>query len=72
MDLVLVEGFKRGGHRKIEVHRVANGKPLLHPEDPTIVAVASDGPVSGGLPHVGLDDVEGVAGLVLAHAEAAG
>ena len=48
VDLVLVEGFKRGAHRKIEVHRVANGKPLLHPEDPTIVAVASDGPVSGG------------------------
>ncbi len=72
VDLVLVEGFKRGRHRKIEVHRAANGKPLLHPEDGTVVAVASDGPVSGGLPHVDLDDVAGVAQLVLTHAEAPG
>src|SRR4051794_33614780 len=64
VDLVLVEGFKRGFQRKIEVHRAANGKRLLHPEDPTIVAIASDAPHSGPLPHVDLDDVEGVAGLV--------
>ena len=32
VDLVLVEGFKREPHRKIEVHRAANGKPLLFPE----------------------------------------
>ena len=72
VDFVLVEGFKRGLHRKIEVHRMGNGKPMLHPEDATIVAVASDGPVSGGLPHVHLDDIEGVTRLVLEHAEARG
>jgi len=32
-DLVLVEGFKREPHPKLEIHRVANGKPLLHPGD---------------------------------------
>ncbi len=72
VDLVLIEGFKRGPHRKIEVHRVANGKGLMHPGDATIVAVATDGPSSGTLPHVQPDDVAGVAALVLAHAGAAG
>lgn len=69
VDLVLVEGFKREGHRKIEVHRAANGKPLMHPEDATIIAVASDAPAYGTLPHVHLDDVAGVVRLVLEHAE---
>ena len=69
VDLVLVEGFKTGPHPKIEVHRAANGKAPLHPDDPTIIAVASDGPPAAALPHVHLDDVEGVAGLVLAHAQ---
>ena len=43
VDLVLVEGFKRETHPKLEVYRAAVGKPPLHPEDPNIVAVASDG-----------------------------
>jgi molybdopterin-guanine dinucleotide biosynthesis protein B len=68
VDLVLIEGFKRGTQPKIEVHRAANGKPLLHPEDPSIVAIATDSAVAAALPRVDLDDVAGVAGLVLAHA----
>ena len=43
VDFVLVEGYKRDLHVKIEVHRVANGKPLLYPEDRDIKALASDG-----------------------------
>jgi molybdopterin-guanine dinucleotide biosynthesis protein B len=42
VDLVLVEGFKRAPHPKIEVHRHANGKPLLHPGNASVVAIASD------------------------------
>ena len=42
VDLVLVEGFKRDAFPKIEIHRTANGKPLIHPEDPHIVAIAAD------------------------------
>ena len=38
----LVEGFKSEPHRKIEVYRAANGKPLLFPDDPGIVGIASD------------------------------
>ncbi|HYZ64771.1 MAG TPA: molybdopterin-guanine dinucleotide biosynthesis protein B [Acetobacteraceae bacterium] len=70
VDLVLVEGFKRGTHRKIEVHRAANGKPPLYPDDPSIVAIATDAPPLGALPQVHLDDVAGMAALVQAHAEA--
>lgn len=70
VDLVLVEGFKRGPHPKIEVHRHANGKPFLHPDDPSIVALASDVAPPGPISRVGLDDIDGVAALVIAHAKA--
>lgn len=68
VDLVLIEGFKCGPHPKIEIYRHANGKPFLHPEDPSIVALASDTEVAGPLPSVDLDDVDGVADFVLKHA----
>ena len=42
VDLVLIEGYKRDGHRKIETHRAANGNPLIAQGDPTVLAVASD------------------------------
>ncbi|HZB92413.1 MAG TPA: molybdopterin-guanine dinucleotide biosynthesis protein B [Stellaceae bacterium] len=68
VDLLLVEGWKRGSHAKLEVHRPSLGKPLLAPDDPHIVAVASDGPVPGlAVPLFALDDVAGIAGFVLAH-----
>ena len=44
-DLVLIEGYKRGGHDKIEVRRGAREGPLLAASDPTVVAIASDRPV---------------------------
>jgi len=65
VDLVVVEGFKREPHRKIEVHRAANGKPLLFPEDPGIVGIATDIAVETRLPTVHLDDIPAVAALVL-------
>ena len=69
VDLVLIEGFKRDPVAKIEVFREANGKPPLYPEDPHIVALASDGAPPPGLPHAPLDDVSAIAELVLEHAE---
>src|SRR5271166_5502592 len=42
VDLVLVEGFRRHPHPKIEIYRPSLGKPLLHPDDPFIIAIASD------------------------------
>lgn len=70
VDLVLVEGFKRGPHPKIEVHREANGKPFLHDEDGSIVAIATDAPDLFHVPKVHIDDIAGIAGLVLKHAMA--
>ena len=50
VDLVVVEGFKREPLRKIEVHRAANGKPLLFPDDPDVVGIATDIAVETTLP----------------------
>ena len=62
VDLVLVEGFKRHGHPKIEIHRAANGKPLLYPDDASVVALASDAMPSGlAIPWLHLDDIEAIA-----------
>jgi molybdopterin-guanine dinucleotide biosynthesis adapter protein len=65
VDLVVVEGFKREPHRKIEVYRAANEKPLLFPDDPGIVGVATDTPVETTLPTAHLDDIEAVAAMML-------
>jgi molybdopterin-guanine dinucleotide biosynthesis protein B len=69
VDLVLIEGYKRAPHPKLEVYRAALGKPLLYPDDPAIVAVAADTPPpAAGIPVVDLDDVERVADLLVRHA----
>ncbi|WP_439373607.1 molybdopterin-guanine dinucleotide biosynthesis protein B [Bradyrhizobium sp. PMVTL-01] len=65
VDLVVVEGFKREPHRKIEVHRAANGKPLLFPDDPGIAGIATDSAIETRLPTVHLDDIPAVAALLL-------
>jgi molybdopterin-guanine dinucleotide biosynthesis protein B len=64
VDLVVVEGFKRESYRKIEVHRAANGKPLLFPDDPGVVGIATDTAVATALPTAHLDDVEAVAAMM--------
>jgi molybdopterin-guanine dinucleotide biosynthesis protein B len=65
VDLVVVEGYKTDPHRKIEVHRAANGKPLLFPNDPGIVGIATDIDVATALPTVHLDDIPAVAAMLL-------
>jgi len=73
VDLVLVEGFKRDAFPKLEIYRVANGKPLIHPEDPHIIAVASDVALPQvKLPMIDLNDIEAIADLLLARAVAVG
>jgi len=44
VDLIIVEGFRHEAFPKVELHRPSLGKPLLHPEDPNIIAIASDEP----------------------------
>jgi molybdopterin-guanine dinucleotide biosynthesis protein B len=69
VELVLVEGYKRDAFPKLEVHRAANGKPLLAPDDPHIVAIASDRPLpEAKVPVIELDDIEGIVDLLLKHA----
>ena len=69
VDLVLVEGFKRDAFPKLEIHRTVNGKPLLHPEDPHIVAVACDTALpASSVPVVDLNDIDAIADLLLKHA----
>jgi molybdopterin-guanine dinucleotide biosynthesis protein B len=67
VDLVLVEGFRRWPHPRIEVWRPEVGKPALFPDDPLTVAVASTGPVPGlDRPLLSLDDDRAIADFVLA------
>jgi molybdopterin-guanine dinucleotide biosynthesis protein B len=71
VDLVLVEGYKRERHPKLEVYRAVVGKPLLQPDDPAIVAIASDRPLPAArVPVVDLDDVDGIVDILLRHAVA--
>ena len=69
VDLVLVEGFKRDAFPKLEIHRAANGKPLIHPEDSHIVAIASDITLpQAKVPVIDLNDINAIADLLLARA----
>ena len=68
VDLLIVEGFKADHHPKIEVHRAANGKPLMFPTDPTVVGVAADIAVDTTLPVVHLDDIPAIARIIRAAA----
>jgi molybdopterin-guanine dinucleotide biosynthesis protein B len=64
VDLVVVEGFKSEPHKKIEVHRAANGKTMLFPGDPGIVGIATDISVETTLPVVHLDDIPAIAAMM--------
>jgi molybdopterin-guanine dinucleotide biosynthesis adapter protein len=64
VDLVVVEGFKSEPHHKIEVHRAANGKALLFPDDPAIAGIATDAAVETALPVAHLDDIPAIAAMM--------
>jgi molybdopterin-guanine dinucleotide biosynthesis protein B len=68
VDLVVIEGFKSDPHRKIEVHRKANGKPPLFPSDPAIAGIATDGTIETTLPVAHLDDIPAVAAMMQKYA----
>ena len=66
IDLVLVEGFKQVPFPKIELHRKALGKTLLYPEDPDIIAVASDHLTDcGDLPALDINDTAAIAAFIV-------
>jgi len=68
VDLVLVEGYKRDVHPKVEVWREATGQPLIQPDDPQIRAVATDAPLSLPVPVLDLNDTKAVADFILREA----
>ncbi|MDF1668534.1 MAG: molybdopterin-guanine dinucleotide biosynthesis protein B [Roseovarius sp.] len=65
VDLVLVEGYKRDTHPKIEAFRHETGNALIAPDDPTIQAVASDTPLDVDRPVFDLDDTALIADFIL-------
>ena len=67
LDLILVEGFKHAAVAKIELHRPILNKPLLFPEDPDIIAIASDAPLTQptDLPVLALNNPETIADFVM-------
>ena len=72
VDLIIIEGFKRASHPKLEVYREAIGKPPLYRHDPKIIAVATDVTLpSAEVPVLAIDDVEGIVEVILARAEPA-
>jgi molybdopterin-guanine dinucleotide biosynthesis adapter protein len=66
-DLLLVEGFKFAPIPKLEVWRKATGEALLHPNDPHIVALATDTRIETKLPLLDLDDDASIARFILRH-----
>jgi molybdopterin-guanine dinucleotide biosynthesis adapter protein len=62
VDLVLIEGFKRAHHPKIEVYREANGKALLYPANGSIIAIATDKLIKeAACPVFDIDDTSTIA-----------
>lgn len=68
VDLVIVEGFKRDAHPKLEIHRVATDKAFIHPGDPHVRAIATDAPGPFPIPRLPLDDIAGITGWMLREA----
>jgi molybdopterin-guanine dinucleotide biosynthesis protein MobB len=65
VDLVLIEGYKRDTHPKVEAHRAVTGNPLIAPGDPTIRAIASDTKLDVDKPVFDLDDTSAIADFIL-------
>ncbi|MEM6906009.1 MAG: molybdopterin-guanine dinucleotide biosynthesis protein B [Pseudomonadota bacterium] len=66
VDLVIVEGYKRDAHPKIEAWRAETGQPLIARDDPSVRAVASNDAPDTAKPVIGLDDIPGIADFILA------
>ncbi|MEM9433220.1 MAG: molybdopterin-guanine dinucleotide biosynthesis protein B [Pseudomonadota bacterium] len=65
VDLVLVEGYKRGGHPKVEAHRRETGQPLIARDDDTVRAIASNEPLDVDQLVLDLDDTAAIADFIL-------
>lgn len=71
-DIVLVEGFKSVPIAKLEVHRPSHQRPLLYPENPSVIAIASDAPLAeppAPLPLLDLNDADAISDFILRYLE---
>jgi molybdopterin-guanine dinucleotide biosynthesis protein B len=72
-DVVLVEGFKSAAIPKLEVHRPSHGRPLIFPDNPNIVAIATDvmpaEPLPPSLKHLDVNDPDLVTDFILSFLE---
>lgn len=69
-DLVIVEGYKHGSHRKIEVRNLALDHPELAGEDPSIVAIAATGAIADAqVPVFDRDHVEALTDFIITEME---
>jgi molybdopterin-guanine dinucleotide biosynthesis protein B len=67
-DLVIVEGYKRDNHDKIEVRNLELSHPNLAGDDPTVVAIAANGAIPGApVPVFDRDDVTALASFIETH-----
>lgn len=67
-DLVIVEGYKRDGHDKIEVRNLALDHPRLAGDDPTIVAIAATTTITAApVPVFDRDDVSALSSFIISH-----
>jgi len=70
VDLLLIEGFKREAHDKLEIFRRELGKPLLSADDRGFVAILSDAQVpESSLPVIDLNDTVAIADFIIAHCQ---
>lgn len=67
-DMVIVEGYKRDSHDKIEVRNLALDHPHLAGADPTVVAIAANGTIDDApVPVFSRDDVTALAAFIERH-----
>lgn len=68
VDLIIVEGYKRESHPKIECRRVeARSREEIAPDDPSIIAIARDHEINANLPNFDIDDIQQIADFILEH-----
>lgn len=69
LDLILVEGFRHENFPKIEIHRTSIGKPLLHAQDPHIMALACDEPIDAPIPTLDINNPQEIADFIIRYME---
>ena len=68
VDLVIIEGYKREPHPKIECRRVdSRSQEEIAPLDSNVVAIARDHEIASDLPNFSINDINALTDFVLAH-----